>query len=381
MKIKGVFLAAILTAVLCISGNLLAYSGDGDGTTGNPYQIADVNNFQQLSDTPTDWSLSFILTANLDFGEVAILPVGNSSIQFTGVFDGNSHTISNLTYTASTQDYIGLFGYVGIGGQIRNLGVEDVNITGREYVGGLVGVNAGTLTSCYATGSVSGADFVGGLVGYNYSGTLTACYATGSVTGTNYYVGGLVGWNDSGTLTGCYATGSVSGDSAVGGLVGYNIGGTLTGCYATGSVSGTDAVGGLVGYNEGGTVTDSFWDMETSKLAYSAGGTGKTTTEMMTLSTFTSPPASWDFSATDGDAADWMMLRPGEDYPRLIWQEIFSGDIAGLYGVDNVDLEELTSYWLQSDCPTGCEDADIDNSGYVDFVDFAIIADNWLAGI
>jgi hypothetical protein len=354
MKIKGVFLAAILTAVLCFSGNLLAYSGDGDGSAESPYQISSVTDWQELMTTSGDWNEHFILTADVNPVGVTLTPVGNESTQFTGVFDGNSHTISNLTITASTQDYIGLFGYVGSGGQIRNLGVEDVNITGRNYVGSLVGVNSGTLISCYATGSVSGTDLVGGLVGMNYGGTLTACYATGSVIGTNYYVGGLVGWNDSGTLTAC---------------------------YATGSVTGTGAVGGLVGWNEGGMVTDSFWDMETSKLAYSEGGTGKTTTEMRTLSTFTSPPASWDFSATDGDAADWMMLRPGEDYPRLIWQEIFPGDIAGLYGVDNVDLEELTSYWLQSDCPTGCEDADIDNSGYVDFVDFAILAANWLEGI
>ncbi len=66
MKIKSVFLAAILTAVLCISGNLLAYSGDGDGSVGNPYQIANVPDFQQFSATPGDWVRCFILTADID---------------------------------------------------------------------------------------------------------------------------------------------------------------------------------------------------------------------------------------------------------------------------------------------------------------------------
>ena len=95
---------------------------------------------------------SFILTADvnltgLTFTQSPIAPDtdnvqwnGFQGTKFTGIFDGNSHTISNLTITASTQDYIGLFGYVGSDGQIRNLGVEDVNMTGRDSVGGLVGL-------------------------------------------------------------------------------------------------------------------------------------------------------------------------------------------------------------------------------------------------
>jgi len=71
--------------------------------------------------------------------------------------------VENLTITASAKDYIGLSGYVGSGGQIKNLGVEDPNITGRDYVGGLVGGNGGSVTSCYATGTVSSNSHVGGL--------------------------------------------------------------------------------------------------------------------------------------------------------------------------------------------------------------------------
>ena len=108
-----------------------------------------------------------------------------------------------------------------------------------------MGRNAGTLTSCYVTGSVTGTDFsVGGLVGMN-SGTLTSCYATASVTGTGGQyspAGGLVGSNygTSGTLTSCYATGSVmSNGSRIGGLCGHNTeAGTITNCYATGAVTG-----------------------------------------------------------------------------------------------------------------------------------------------
>ena len=126
MKIKGVFLAAILTAVLSISGNLLAYSG-GDGNSVNPYQIANIADFQQLTIDDPNWNKSFILTADVNLAGVTLTPVGNSSTKFTGVFDGNDYIISNAVINQPSSDYIGLFGYV-LGGQILNLGGEDANI-------------------------------------------------------------------------------------------------------------------------------------------------------------------------------------------------------------------------------------------------------------
>jgi hypothetical protein len=245
MKIKGAFVAAILTAVLCVSGNLWAYSG-GSGTAGRPYQISTVADWQTLMATPSDWDKYFVLRTDINFGELVLTPVGNTSTNFTGFFDGNHRIIGNARIKQAN-DYIGVFGYVGTGGQIRNLGIEKVNITGQGYVGGLAGKNTGTLTGCYMTGSVSGGNNVGGIVGVN-TGTLTTCHTDGQISGTDYYVGGLAGYNDSSTITSCYTTGSVSGTSnSVGGLVGGNQG-PLTACYATGVVSGADSVGGLVGF-------------------------------------------------------------------------------------------------------------------------------------
>jgi hypothetical protein len=259
MKTKSVWLATFLTAILCISSNLLAYSG-GNGTPANPYKIANVADFLQLSATPADWvdNKSFILTADIDlagqtFTQSPIAPDTDHSDywdfqgpSFHGIFEGNGHVISNLTIT-STQDFVGLFGYLNDHGRIRNLGVLNVKITGRNYVGGLVGCNgAGSLTSCYATGSVTGTDYyAGGLVGkvWIVSGALTTCHAACTVSGT-YGVGGLVG-NTWGTLTACYATGSVTGRDQVGGLAGEDRS-WLTSCYATGTVVGADTVGGLV---------------------------------------------------------------------------------------------------------------------------------------
>jgi hypothetical protein len=448
---KRVFVA-ILTAVLCINGNLLAYSG-GNGSAGNPYQIANVIDFQQLSNTPDHWSLSFILMANINltgltFTQAPIAPDTNNTLEnfqgtmFTGTFDGKNHKISHLTIIASTQDYISLFGYVDQNAKIRNIGIENINITGRFYVGGLVGYNGGSLTACYVTGTVAGYSAVGGfvgsnggtltasyatgsvngtgpavgglvgyndsnsltacyatslvtgtdsavggLVGYNNSGTLTVCCATGSVTGTGSAVGGLVGYNDHSPLTACYATGSVTGTSpAVGGLVGYNNSGTLTACYAAGSVPGTGYVGGLVGFNSAGSIISCFWDTQTSGKTVGVGSgtatgvTGKMTAEMQTLATFTD--ADWDFTneTFNGTNDYWRMCTDGMDYPRLN-RESTSGDFACPDGVNTEDLSFYVGHWLMNNCTiedSYCGGVDLDYSGVVELIDWAIFAENWL---
>jgi hypothetical protein len=143
MKIKIVFSVSILTAVLCISGNLFAATyGGGSGTAADPYQIWTPQQMNTIGANPADWDKHFRLMGDIDmsiYTGTQYNIIGNSTTPFTGSFDGNGHVISNLTIATST-DYIGLFGYVGSGGQIRNLGVENVNMTGYVnscYVGGL----------------------------------------------------------------------------------------------------------------------------------------------------------------------------------------------------------------------------------------------------
>jgi filamentous hemagglutinin family protein len=325
-------------------------------------------------------------------------PIGISSINFTGTFNGLGHTIRNLTINLPSTNYVGLFGYTGVGSVIQNVGLSGGSVSGSGYVGGLVGFNnGGTVSNSYATGSVGGGSGfapVGGLVGLNHYGTVSNSYATGSVTGTrevgglvgfmdgpstvsnsyatgsvsgtgdvgglvgfvdantisnsyatgsvsgstnvgglvgnnhgtpisnsyamgsvhgSNYVGGLVGWNNGGTISNSYATGSVSGSSYVGGLVGLNHYGTGSNSYATGSVSGTSNVGGLVGYNYGGTVSNSFWDTQTSGQASSAGGTGLTTAQMQSASSFT----GWSIATTGGSGDIWRIYQ-GHTFPLLI---------------------------------------------------------------
>ena len=270
---------------------------DGRGTSENPYRIDAVDQLMLLTRASALWDKHFVLGTDIDMdpnlpgGQVfaqAVIPA------FTGVFDGNGHIISHLTIVG--ESYLGLFGQVESGADVRDLGVVDVNVSGSGgCVGGIVGNNRGAVNQCYSIGSVSGNSIVGGLAGLNWNGRIVTCYSTGTVTGDSR-VGGLVGSNDVGAVIDCYSTGAVSGISSVG-------------------------VGGLVGNSYRGSINASFWDIETSGQATSKGGTGKTTAEMQTASTFID--AGWDFvdETTNGTEDIWWILE-GQDYPRLWWELI-----------------------------------------------------------
>ena len=185
---------------------------------------------------------------------------------FTATFDGNNRSITNLFINRPDADYQGLFGFFGgSAAEIHNVRLLNVNVTGQQYVGGLVALNySGTVSNSQASGTVTGDSKVGGLVGWNYSGTVSTSRASSTVMGYNdSEVGGLVGLNYSGTISTSHATGNVTGtnvtDSSggVGGLVGENNGGTIEDSYhQTGAVTGHREVGGLVGLNTG-TIRDS----------------------------------------------------------------------------------------------------------------------------
>jgi len=278
------------------------------------YAINNVSDFKQLLAFGQNGALKFKLTSDLDLGGEP-----NFYIPYlAGEFDGNGHKISNLSFNFDFVSPVGLFGYLAPGGNVAELGVENVNIAGVSSAGGLVGWNVeGTVSNSYSTGSVTGNDGLGGLVGYS-SGTVSNSYSTGSVTGDEF-VGGLVGVN-AGGVNNSFSTGSVTGNLDVGGLVGYSSG-TVSNCYSTGSVTGNEDVGGLVGYSSG-TVTNSFWDTETSGQAISDGGISKNTTEMKNIITFSG--AGWEITAvadpgTCNVTYVWNIVD-NVTYPFLSWQ-------------------------------------------------------------
>jgi len=263
-----------------VPGELIAIPSycDGSGEPNDPYLIYTAEQLNMIGLVPCHWDKHFKLMADIDmsgymgttFNTIGILVDLDSpgNRPFRGVFDGNGHTISNFTYTATEIDFIGLFVYIDDpNAEIKDVGLIDPNVdTGGWFVGSLVGyLGEGTINNCYVEGgNVSGGGVVGGLVGsvgYQYddaTGTITNCYSTCSVSGELWDIGGLLGYNSEGTISNCYSTGSVSGVSCVGGLVGHNYAGTTTYCYSTGSVSGDFGIGGLVGYNSEDTITNSY---------------------------------------------------------------------------------------------------------------------------
>jgi len=287
------------------------------------YVITNVNGFKELLAFGQDDSLRFRLKSDLDLGTAA-----NFYIPYlAGEFDGNGHKISGLNLDFDSVSAVGLFGYLAPGGEVTRLAVENANIAGNLSIGGIVGLNYGSVSnSCFA-GTITGEDYVGGLAAFSW-GTVSSCYSTGSVTG-NQFIGGLVGLNE-GTVNDSYCTGSVTGNRAIGGLLGYNREGTVSMCYATGSVtSGGACHAGLVCWN-GGTVRNSFWDTESTRQATSNGGTGKTTAEMKQIATFSDTATdgldeSWDITTVVTGATNaaytWNIVD-GQTYPFLSWQYV-----------------------------------------------------------
>ena len=347
---------------------------EGSGTEEDPYFIYTPNDIDLMGLFSCEWNKYFKLMADID---LSVFSTNNLNLIgcFTGVFDGNGHSISNFTCQYLQDDSIGLFRHVeDPNTEIKDLSLIDPNVQGGDDVGALVGrLQDGKITGCgIKGGSVSGQLYVGGLAGYNSYGTISNSYATGDVTGYSR-IGGLEGRNFYGTISNCYATGSVLGtDDYIGGLVGSSSsGGTISNCYATGFVSGIDYVGGLCGQNYSIT-SNCFWDIETSDMATSAGGTGKTTAEMQTAITFIS--AGWDFSTPI-----WKMSCEGMSYPKLSWWQPVLGDYICPDGIDWSDFAILTQAWLTDD--SAIDIAPPGGDGIVNLLDFTAFADNWLAGL
>jgi hypothetical protein len=201
----------------------------------------------------SNWSLDkhYKQTANI------VLPDGQDwepiglMKPFTGSYDGDGHTISNLFFTDYGRDMdetMGLFGTNS--GILENIGLVNCKIyTNLSYVGGVAGLNQGTVKNCYVTGEINSENAnIGGVVGSN-GGTVQNCFATCNVLGA-YNVGGVVGYILEGKVINCYATGNVFGyTNLIGGVVGGAFYSEIINCYATGIVSGENIqlVGSVVG--------------------------------------------------------------------------------------------------------------------------------------
>ena len=239
--------------------------------------------------------INITLTADIDLTGKNWTPIGTSfSNKYTGTFDGGGHTIKGLTVTTYDQ-FVGLFGSIGNAGTVKNVMMEDVQITSNRssgFAGGVAGYSEGTIENCSVSGSVSGTVYVGGVVGAQIDGSITGCSSSATVKGT-VDVGGVAGQtNSSATLTACYATGNVTIEIAPkkniagGGLVGMNAGSSLLACYATGNVTSTGSstgymhIGGFLGNNYT-TVTACYWKNNHEQgIGYKKAGTSTEVTKV-----------------------------------------------------------------------------------------------------
>ncbi len=380
--------------------------GGGCGIDGDPFLIYTAVQLNDIGADSNDWDRRFRLMADIvltDFnglnGKPAFNTIGNSTVKFTGVFDGNDHTISNFSHNK------GLFGQVeGADAEIKKLGlispdinsvtgdnigslvgwlkngrisecyVEDGNVSGRNYVGGLIGhISDGLIINCRAVCEVGGSQQIGGLVGRNFFGTIYASYSEGNVIGTgNFYTGGLLGVDIDGTISNCYSKANVSGVYIVGGLIGGDstTSKKVINCYSVGTVNGTSVVGAFLGSHVGGTYEKCFWNSDVNIGLDGIGDTtdpnviGKPTEEMKKESTFT----NWDFN-------DIWEICEGTNYPKLAWQIPLPGDFVCPDGVETNDLGVLCEQWLLEKLSA---DAVSDGGdGIVNFLDFADFANTW----
>lgn len=348
-SVWGLGLADEMSTVSTVSDEQLT----GDGTEDDPYVVTDVHELQAIDH---DRSAHYELEGDVDASGETLEPIGDGTEPFTGHFDGNGYTISGVAIDAPTDQHVGLFGAVD-GGVVENVHLSDADVHGEEFVGALVGVNAGQVHAASASGSVTGTADVGGLVGVA-DGPVTESAAMVDVEGSSA-VGGLVGFNSCGPISDTWAGGSVTGDELVGGLVGENHC-TVTRSYATGDVSDAIDAGGAIGAHVAGSVSDTYWDVDASGHHQSAAGTGLSTADL-------SGPGA-DTSLEGLDFTDtW---ETTEEYPLLQWQD-------GEADPDpNVDPEptdgiELGSYTAQDLNGDGLHE-DVTGDGSVGFNDVVV---------
>lgn len=286
-----------------------------DGSGG---EISNLAELRWLSETQTAWDEVWTVTKDIDASETAtwnagegFSPIGNNAvIQYSGIFEGNNHIISNLTINRPTLEHCGFFGFVnGNNASISDLMLSNCNITGKAIVGGIAGkikakalvINcsvSGKVTSveshagmlvgynwaeskiynCHSSGTVKGTAFLGGLVGYNDNlSIIKNCYSTANVEGTSSTLGGFVGFNyNSSVVENCFSMGSVNGGSVgeyVGGFVGRNVmSSTIKNSYSTGAVSANAKKGAFAGGNlTSSTITNCYFDSNLSLLQNSVG--------------------------------------------------------------------------------------------------------------
>ena len=369
------------------------YDMDGDGSKDAVYEISNAGQLYwfaglvngTLSGVTQNTSANAVLTADIVVNKNVLkpdgtlnegtfkewTPIGNtcngSYSPYTGIFEGQNHTISGLYFKQENTSEVGFFGYNR--GKISNVGILDSYFCGFSQVGGVCGYNSSTITNCYnkgvVDGTADGASSFRGVCGCNL-GILTNCYNTGIVKGQSF-VGGVSGSNNK-TITNCYNTGIVSGQSYVGGVNGYNGNGTIINCNATGEVNGTDSyVGGVIGRNlNKGTITNCYYDSTIYTGAAIGDDKGTTTkVEGKTTEQYRTGEVAYllQESQTDTEII-WGQTIGTDTYPTLGGAKVYKNAI--YEGCEGKPGEPVSYEYSNTEKNTYGDHPDADNDGRCD---------------
>lgn len=274
-------LSVILTIVLVVTVIPFSFSAnalDGDGTVGNPYTISTYQDLKDFANKINSGNTGVYgkLTANIEISE-SWTPIAN----YTGIFDGDNHTITYGTGFGFSANSNGVYGLFAINrGTIKNLTISgNVTVTistDLDFAGSIAGANFGTIENCKnSVNFVSSAKNanIGGISAVS-SGTITSCQNSGTITIYTHTTegsfedqqataGGIVALNEGGTVEKCTNSGVIKNSDTygyAGGIVGSNYSGEINNCLNTDSVSNENApqfAAGITGllYTQGGGAT------------------------------------------------------------------------------------------------------------------------------
>lgn len=195
MRNKIIACILALQLILCAFPPVYAYGGT--------ISINSAEDFAEFAKSCTLDSRSREMTVSLgcdiDFSDCTFVPVPT----FGGVFNGNGHTLSGISF-GKKGSYYGVFRYIQPGGAVTGLTVKGKFLAGgsKSYIGGIAGENSGSIENCSFVGAVEGENAIGGIVGVNTdTGRIVSCTVSGSVTGESL-TGGIAG-KSSGSIAGC----------------------------------------------------------------------------------------------------------------------------------------------------------------------------------
>lgn len=286
-----VVVTVLAVSIFCNAAPVKADVLQGLGTATDPFIITTAERLASIPSIGLDKYYKLAKDIDLStYGEWT--PIGNSTNNFKGNFNGNGYKITGIKVGPSkyaNTPYVGLFGCIS-SATITNLGVSaeiyssgsnigclagsatnsniincysdaQLNCTGSN-VGGLLGnTNASNINGCHVSGTVAGLSNIGGLIGYMYNSNMYNSFCTGTVSGTGNKIGGIIGYRyvytSNNYIRNCYSASSVNGKTDVGGFIGYNQiyaeysttrYNKTTNCYSTGNVTGSTYVGGFIGH-------------------------------------------------------------------------------------------------------------------------------------